>query len=92
MKTLILLLISSMAFGALNEIRYDFSSHKERAISIDGIKGENKYYLSTSFNLSYMLTRSSFVLNYSDETLFDVAKNTNLAKSFSFTYKIFEDL
>lgn len=65
---------------------------QDSAVEIDGIEGENKYYLSTSFNLSYMFTRSSVVLNYSDETLFDVAKNTNLAKALSLTYKIFEDL
>lgn len=65
---------------------------QDSAVEIDGVEGENKYYLSTSLNLSYMFTTSSVVLNYSDETLFKVAKNTNLAKAISFTYKVFKDL
>ncbi|MFG1493548.1 hypothetical protein [Halobacteriovorax sp. ZH4_bin.1] len=65
---------------------------QDSAVKIDDIEGENKYYLSTSFNYSYMFTRSSLVLNYSDETILNVAKNTNLAKAISLTYKVFEDL
>ncbi|AYF45587.1 redoxin [Halobacteriovorax sp. BALOs_7] len=48
MKTLILLLISSMAFGALSETRYDFSSHKERAISTSKDKKKVLIFLSPS--------------------------------------------
>ncbi|EPZ51711.1 hypothetical protein M902_1950 [Bacteriovorax sp. BAL6_X] len=65
---------------------------QDSAVKIDGNEGENKYYLSTNFNYSYMFTRSSLVLNYSDETILNVAKNTNLAKAISLTYKVFEDL
>lgn len=65
---------------------------QDSAVEINGKKGENKYYLSTSFNLSYMFESSSILLDYSDETLLKIAKNTNLAKAITLTYKVFEIL
>ncbi|POB12923.1 hypothetical protein [Halobacteriovorax sp. DA5] len=87
---------SSLGFGYNPNATMRFGTSltywQDSAVKIDGIEGENKYYLSTSFNYSYMFTRSSIVLNYSDETILNIAKNTNLAKAISLTYKVFEDL
>ncbi len=78
--------------NATNRFGVSLTYWQDSPVKIDGNQGEKKYYLSTSFNYSYMFTRSSVVLNYSDETLLKTAKNTNLTKAISLTYKLFEDL
>lgn len=80
------------SFGKSTRVGSAFTYWHDSSVEIDGNKGEDKYYLAGTLNFSYMFTSSSILISVTDQTLFDVAKNTNLAKSVALEYKFFEDL
>ncbi len=88
MKLLITLLITSVVFGAFNEVRYDFSSHQEKQISKNNKNKKVLIFLSPSCPCSQKQFDyiNSLALKFNSIEFIGFSSNKHISKENSAKY------
>ena len=68
-----------------------FRVGKERIIQQNESQTPSGYYTNSNLAISYLFDTYSVALNYSDDTLIELARNTTLSKSYTVSFTFFEN-